>query len=73
MDTQYPHVLFQDLETQYGLQNTSEETVNTIANIKTFKHREISFKILTLGADTCANPSEVFKTLPIIWLFSLIR
>lgn len=28
MDTQYPHVLFQDLETQYGLQNPSEGIVN---------------------------------------------
>lgn len=73
MHTQYPRVLFQDLEIQYSLQNTSEEIVHSIAHNKTFKHRQINIKILVPGADTCADTCEIFKTLPIIWLFSLIR
>lgn len=73
--------LSRHLETQYSLQNTSEEIVHSIANNKKFKHRWISFKIAIPDADTCADTCEVFNTKAILtsayvahqWLwFSLI-
>lgn len=66
MNVQHPHALFQDLETQYSLQNTSEEIVHSIANNKTLKHTRIRFKIVIPGDDTSADTCVVFKTLPII-------
>lgn len=66
-------ILFQGLEIQYTLQNTTEKIIYTVANNKTCKLTWISFKIASPGADTCVdlwrlkNPSNNLA----IWTYQI--
>lgn len=49
------YILFEGLKVPYGLQNTSENIICTIANNKSGKPTQSSFQIVCPGADTCVD------------------